>query len=102
MPFALIPSRPPLGRLGRPMVGAGGFEPPVLDPKSSVLPLDDAPTIGSRSCPLLSRCGIVRVDGRGPLAVGRAVGTLGGRAGCAGAAVHEALPVPAQHLRRDL
>src|SRR5438552_15256137 len=31
------------------LVGAGGFEPPVLDPKSSVLPLDDAPTFRALS-----------------------------------------------------
>src|SRR6266849_7053194 len=43
MSAELISWRPlPRTRL-RPVVGAGGFEPPVLDPKSSVLPLDDAP-----------------------------------------------------------
>src|SRR6185436_16496872 len=40
---SLVP-RPP-----RPLAGAGGFEPPVLDPKSSVLPLDDAPPAGAGS-----------------------------------------------------
>src|SRR2546426_5173476 len=56
----------------RPVVGAGGFEPPVLDPKSSVLPLDDAPTVRSRWLPVLRRCGIVRVESGGPPAAGRA------------------------------
>src|SRR2546422_11253409 len=85
----------------RPVVGAGGFEPPVLDPKPSVLPLDDAPTVRSRWLPVLRRCGLVRVESGGPLAVRRAFGTdvgLPDRDGCSGAAQSKHLPVPGRHL----
>src|SRR5207249_6086375 len=73
---ALMSFRADLRLRLRPVVGAGGFEPPVLDPKSSVLPLDDAPTLGSRWLPELRRFGIVRMEGGGPLAVGRISGSV--------------------------
>src|SRR3989442_10526081 len=76
MPPALMPFCPALRLRLRPVVGAGGFEPPVLDPKSSVLPLDDAPTVRSRWLPVLRRGGIVRGESGGPLAVGRALGNV--------------------------
>src|SRR5439155_21967603 len=48
---ALMPGPAAPRTAPRPEVGAGGFEPPVLDPKSSVLPLDDAPPGGPPSRP---------------------------------------------------
>src|SRR3989442_9975888 len=102
---ALMPFCPALRSRLRPVVGAGGFEPPVLDPKSSVLPLYDAPTVGSRWLPVLRRCGIVRVESSGPLAVGRLFRTVVGlpdRGGCSGAALREDLSVLGQHLVLDL
>src|SRR3989454_11231922 len=84
----------------RPVVGAGGFEPPVLDPKSSVLPLDDAPTVRSRWLPVLRRCGIVRVESGGAPAGGRALRTVVGpppRSGGSRAAPSGGLPSPRPH-----
>src|SRR5882672_5942336 len=62
---ALMSCRPARPRL-RPRAGAGGFEPPVLDPKSSVLPLDDAPTGRSAGRNPLGRRFVARREARGP------------------------------------
>src|SRR3989475_10969617 len=100
MPPALMPFCPALRLRLRPVVGAGGFEPPVLDPKSSVLPLDDAPTVRSPWLPVLRRGGIVRGESGGALAVGRAFRTVVGlphRDGSSRAPPCAGLPVPGQH-----
>src|SRR5262245_3515747 len=95
------PMRPALRFRLRPVVGAGGFEPPVLDPKSSVLPLDDAPTVGSRWLPVSRRCGIVRVEGGRSLPGVRAAVVLAGAAlGADPAGEH--VPVFGQHPVLDL
>src|SRR2546425_11741723 len=87
------------------MVGAGGFEPPVLDPKSSVLPLDDAPRVGSWFRPVLDRGGIVRVEGGGSLVAGLGTGTivpLAPRTRRSTDPLRQDFPVSGQHLFLDL
>src|SRR2546426_3623586 len=104
IPFALIPWRPPLRRLGRSVVGAGGFEPPVLDPKSSVLPLDDAPMVGSWSRPVLRRAGIVRVQGGGPPLASPGIGAIvpsARRTGRWGGPLRQDFLISGQHLVFD-